>query len=291
MGVNYLVEINALDDWELTHPLNPTAYKVMRKLLYLANKERFPERMNVPNTVLMSIVGCSEDSLAKARNQLIQAGLIVYKGQKKITPLYTIRYFSHNPTRNPKMAGYEQGYEQGIEQGNKRGYEQGIEQGTYINKTKGNEPKENKLESDEDGTAAAGVRARGGDCDEMPVRHRARRLNVSEDRIDAVFPLRARPLTPMEQQQLSAIQVYLAQPDVNALVRARMPVVNRILNSGRFPLELMGEALVSTVKRDKNYALDNPVAYMLTLLFDWEERGIATAQELRESKDDWWERG
>lgn len=88
MSVNYLIEINALDDWELTHPLSATAYKVMRKLLYLANKERFPEKITVANTVLMSLVGCSEDSLIKARNQLIQAGLLTYKGQKKATPLY-----------------------------------------------------------------------------------------------------------------------------------------------------------------------------------------------------------
>lgn len=129
MSVNYLLEINALDDWELTHPLSATAYKVMRKLLYLANKERFPERMNVPNRVLLSIVGCSEDSLIKARNQLIQHGLIEYKGQKKVTPLYSIRYFSENPIYNPKI----QSIEQGIKQGNEQGMEQGIKQGTIIN--------------------------------------------------------------------------------------------------------------------------------------------------------------
>lgn len=56
----------ALDDWELTHPLTANAYKVMRKLLYLAAREGFPQRVSVPNSVLMSIVGCSEDSLFRA---------------------------------------------------------------------------------------------------------------------------------------------------------------------------------------------------------------------------------
>ena len=133
MSVNYLIEINALDDWELTHPLSANAYKVMRKLLYLANKERFPEKMSVANTVLMSLVGCSEDSLIKARNQLIQAGLIAYKGQKKVTPIYTICYFSHNPVYNPKIQSYEQGYMPGNEQG------------TYINQNKGFGEEENAV--------------------------------------------------------------------------------------------------------------------------------------------------
>lgn len=145
MSVNYLIEINALDDWELTHPLSANAYKVMRKLLYLANKERFPERISVANTVLMSLVGCSEDSLIKARNQLIQAGLITYKGQKKVTPLYTICYFSENPIYNPKIQSYEHGIKQGIMQGYEQGYEHGYEQGTYINKNKGNGEEENAV--------------------------------------------------------------------------------------------------------------------------------------------------
>lgn len=146
MSVNYLIEINALDDWELTHPLSANAYKVMRKLLYLANKERFPERISVANTVLMSLVGCSEDSLIKARNQLIQAGLISYKGQKKVTPLYTISYFSENPVYNTKLQSYEHVIKQGIKQGYEQGYEQGNEQGTYINKNKGNGEEENAVQ-------------------------------------------------------------------------------------------------------------------------------------------------
>lgn len=136
MCVNYLIEIIAMDDWELTHPLSANAYKFMRKLLYLANKERFPERIQVPNTVLMTLIGCSEDSLIRARNQLIQAGLISYKGQKKFTPVYIIHYFSQNPGYNSKFAGIDQGINRGINQGIDHGIDRGINQGTYINKRK-----------------------------------------------------------------------------------------------------------------------------------------------------------
>lgn len=147
MSVNYLYEINALNDWELCHPLSATAYKVLLKLYHLANKERFPERMTVPNRVLMSMTGCSEDSLIKARNQLIQSGRIEYKGQKKLTPLYMIQYFSmNNPVYNSDFQSIEQRIKQGIEQGIKHGIEQGIEHGTYINKTILKESKENNAD-------------------------------------------------------------------------------------------------------------------------------------------------
>ena len=156
MGVNYMLEIIGLDDWELTHPLPATAYKLMRKLQYLANKERFPERMNVSNGLLMSMIGCSEDSLIKARNQLIQAGLIQYKGQKKITPLYMIQYFSDNPAYNSKKTGYEQGIKQGYEQG----ISAGNEHGTYINKTTHSETRIFDDEDVEDDLAYARARMR-----------------------------------------------------------------------------------------------------------------------------------
>lgn len=139
MSVNYLIEIDALDDWEMTHPLSATAYKVMRKLQYLANKEQFPERISVPNTVLMSLVGCSEDSLIKARNQLTQVNLIAYDGKKKRTPVYSLRYFSHNPVYNSKFKGYEQGIKHGYEQGIKQGYEQGEPQGSFYEEEKEDE--------------------------------------------------------------------------------------------------------------------------------------------------------
>ena len=144
MEVSYLREIEALNDWELMHPLPATAYKVFAKLLYLANKERFPERISVPNGVLISMVGCSEDSLIKARNHLMQYGLIGYKGQKKATPVYTIHYFSLRwlQKNNPESAGLDDNTEiPGIKQGIKQGYEQGIKRGIEHGYGQGLEPR------------------------------------------------------------------------------------------------------------------------------------------------------
>lgn len=131
MSINYILEINALDEWELTHPLHATTYKVMRKLQYLACKECFPEKISVPNTVLMTLVGCKEDALINARNNLIQAGLITYDGKKKKTPVYRIQYFSNNPVYNSVFPSYEQGIRPGYEQGIRPGYEQGEPQGSF----------------------------------------------------------------------------------------------------------------------------------------------------------------
>ena len=47
MKVNYMVELNRLNRWEMTNPLNPTEYKLMLKLLHMANMGEFPEDMRV----------------------------------------------------------------------------------------------------------------------------------------------------------------------------------------------------------------------------------------------------
>lgn len=304
MSVNYLIEINGLDDWELTHPIPATAYKFMRKLQYLANKERFPERITVSNGLLMSMIGCSEDSLIKARNWLIQAGLIAYKGQKKLTPIYTIRYFSQNPVYNSKLQSYEQGIKRGNEQGNGRGIERGNEQGTYINKTKGNESRENLRRSDEDTATTINaspedepmgsslLRYRSYTNKPLLVQERTRALNTDERQISEVFPPRTQPLTMREGRELMSIQAFLdINADAGELFAERRKVLDTILASSRFPMELVSEAISMTVTRNSRYPLDNPVAYMLKLLFDWEERDIGTVAELRDSKDDWWDRG
>ena len=272
MCVNYMLEIIGLDDWELTHPLPATAYKLMRKLQYLANKERFPERMNVSNGLLMSMVGCSEDSLIKARNQLIQAGLIQYKGQKKITPLYMIQYFSNNHAYNTKKTGYEQG--------NKQGYEQGIgagnEHGTYINNTVPMKP----IQSDEDNTTIT-LFSRARAQDPFP---------SGETEFDRLFPPRESDmeLLPHERRWLTIARGNLKiLPLIQNAFRGNEATVRRIIDSVRFPPEMVCHAMDRTATRHDRYPLDNPVAYMLTLLFDWEEKGLTTVQALREYRGDW----
>ena len=63
MKVNYMVELNRLNRWEMTNPLNPTEYKLLLKLLDMANMEEFPDEIRVSSSLLKALVGCSEASL------------------------------------------------------------------------------------------------------------------------------------------------------------------------------------------------------------------------------------
>lgn len=246
MSVNYLIEINGLDDWELTHPIPATAYKLMRKLQYLANKERFPVRISVPNGLLISMIGCSEDSLLRARNCLIQNGLISYKGQKKLTPIYEIHYFSLQVDNNPQFAGINQGINRGINQGINQGISRGINQGTYINKTK---EREETIQP-------------------LPERGRA----------DAL-PEREGPLSLSDQRLLMGLRVWLEKVP-KGLFDGYEQQMERLLNTSRFPVQLICEALERTELRNGRAALDNPMAYAMTLLCDWESKGIRSVEEL-----------
>ena len=57
MKVNYMVELNRLNRWEMTNPLNPTEYKLLLKLLDMANMEEFPDEIRVSSSLLLALVG------------------------------------------------------------------------------------------------------------------------------------------------------------------------------------------------------------------------------------------
>ena len=255
-AVSIIAEIKGLDDWELTHPLSATAYKVMRKLQWLAYMERFPERIQVPNGLLMSVVGCSEDSLIRARNQLIQAGLIEYKGQKKMTPLYKINYFSNNS----EFAGINQGINAGINQGINAGINQGINHGTYIDKTR-----EDKREDD---IFTTGETSSSGD-----------RGNV--------YPLTgSRPSNQKSGRTYNVgrgMEAFLRQKDVEEMFggyEKAKRAVEKLASESQAPHELVEEALFRTLKRNMRDPLNDPAAYAKTLLEDWTVRGITNIDEM-----------
>ena len=265
MNVNYMVEINALDDWELTHPLSPIAYKLMRKLLYLANKERFPQVISVPNAMLISLVNCSEDSLSRARNQLAQAGLIIYKGQKRSRPQYEICYFSHRRAgvyphnagidgNKPQKAGINAGYPAGIN----ADYPAGLGADIYINKTIYGQNGTGEEESDTEKQRRARERMQ---------------YSAAGSRSD--------------ERQMWAVHAYLDQLRMtkHADLFANETAMRQILYTDRFSPELIGEALEMTYRRHMRYPLSDGANYALQLLVDWTGRGISTAEELRESRD------
>ena len=290
MNVDYITEINGLDDWELGKPLSPTAYKVMRKLLYLAYKEQFPERLRVTNGSLCSMVGCTENSLFAARQQLIQRGLIEYKGAKKAIPIYTILYFSHRPPYNLNFCGINRGISGGYIGGINRGINGGIVGGQDIDE-------EEELRDEEDIYNDNNTQAGGGETIDNPllqypaptqplvgVNRRARTCERTPR-----YPPRTRRLSRDEIFHLAGIDSMLEQPPYKKLFGKNMQIITEMLNSDRFPIELVGEAITRTLKRNERYMepLSSPVGYAQTLLENWESEGFKTVRDIKEARGDY----
>lgn len=83
--MNYILEINAFERRMKRQPLPTTAQLLWYKLMAFANRRHWPEWFSVDNDRLTSILGAGSDqTVRKARRQLIDAGLLVYeKGVKK----------------------------------------------------------------------------------------------------------------------------------------------------------------------------------------------------------------
>lgn len=82
--MNYLAEIIAFEKWTETHYLSTNAQLLWYKLMALANKSGWAEYVQVGNHGLIELIQAgSENTLIRARNQLIQNGLLIYEKGKK----------------------------------------------------------------------------------------------------------------------------------------------------------------------------------------------------------------
>ena len=83
--MNYILEINAFERRMKRQPLPTTAQLLWYKLMAFANRQHWPEWFSVDNDMLTTILGAGSDqTVRKARQQLIDAGLLIYeKGVKK----------------------------------------------------------------------------------------------------------------------------------------------------------------------------------------------------------------
>ena len=63
--------------------------------------------------------------------------------------------------------------------------------------------------------------------------------------------------------------------------------MRQMLETDRFPLGLVGEALEMALERHRRYPLFDGANYALQLLTDWSSRGITTPQQLQESRDNY----
>ena len=295
MSVNYLIEIIRMDEWEFSHPISATAYKLMHKLLSLANMERFPEWIKIPNSRLTAMVGCTESTLTAARLTLIQEGLIDYKKKGKgkgATCWYKIHYFSLRPGYYSKNYGNNAGENNGENHSENTGENHSENAGQ--NKTKGTmgKPVEDEDDLYDNDTIPAEDRTIGNTPFQYPpsvqssvgVNGRAREANK------VLYPPRDRKLDIIEQAVYDNLVRSLTWPEYLELFGSNAALMLQIMGSDRFPLELVAEAMKRTVDRNKKFAnpLVNPVAYTLKLLEDWESKGFRTVRDINEAKDNYW---
>lgn len=79
MPVNYLKELNAFRDWSMINRPSTGQIALWYTLMSINNMTGWKEWFTVPNQTLQLMTGLSRQGLDKARNGLIQSGLIQYK--------------------------------------------------------------------------------------------------------------------------------------------------------------------------------------------------------------------
>ena len=82
--MNYILEINAFERRMKRQPLPTTAQLLWYKLMAFANRQHWPEWFSVDNDRLTTLLGAGSDqTVRRARQQLLDAGVIIYeKGVK-----------------------------------------------------------------------------------------------------------------------------------------------------------------------------------------------------------------
>jgi DnaD/phage-associated family protein len=87
--MNYIKELNAFRNWLLLHDLSSGAILLWHTLMSINNMAGWKTKFNANNTIVFQLTGLSKTSLATARKQLQDHGLIIYhKGNKGRSPVY-----------------------------------------------------------------------------------------------------------------------------------------------------------------------------------------------------------
>ena len=77
--MNYLKELNAFYAWILTNDISGGQILLWLALLQTANRKGWPEWFTVPNATLQLMTRTSPNGIRRARNGLVDRGLILYR--------------------------------------------------------------------------------------------------------------------------------------------------------------------------------------------------------------------
>lgn len=122
--MNYITEINGFEQWTEHNNLSSLAQLLWYKLVALDNRCGWIEWVTVDNLRLMAFIKCnSKNTFLRARDQLVDCGLIEYKKGKKGQPnKYRIISFSSKsePQMEPQMGPQmepQMGLQMGLQMG------------------------------------------------------------------------------------------------------------------------------------------------------------------------------
>jgi DnaD/phage-associated family protein len=104
--MNYLRELNAFRDWVLLNRLSTGEVALWYSLMSINNVAGWIDWFSVPNQTLQLMTGLSRQGLDKARNQLVQKGLIEYqKGRSNRAGKYRMISFEYQKVGTQVVTG------------------------------------------------------------------------------------------------------------------------------------------------------------------------------------------
>lgn len=251
--------------------------------------------IRIANDRLLTYCPMKIDTLAKARNGLKQRGLMEFeKGDRnKKSPAYRMIYFfpdvsspdTDDADQSNTEISYNTGYNMGGNAGDNIGGNTGDNTGgnmgnIYINQTRSIPiPSVNSVEEEE--------------LNHVNTHMGQTRMRDGSDKLSELYPPRKRPLTTEEQHVYFFIKDTLADNEYICEMYgfAGRRIIRRIVDSDTYKLALIEYAIKKTCERHRKYALDNPAAYTVKLLDDWNDQGFSTIEDVQEAKDDYYHYG
>ena len=295
--VNYIEENIRFIEYASMNRVSGNERLIWYALLHIINRHAngalWPDQfIAIPNRVLLTYAPVSEDTLIRARNQLVQHGLIEYKPGKKRSadPEYRLCYFTAQPADDvlqpgfyPQRAGKSAGKGAVNSADNPSGKSADIR--INIDYNGGINDAFIPLGEDE--------RETGEDAGTRSLRKRVQaRLHedftgkdYDESVIETLTEKRRRfqksyQASRQEQRMYMIMLDALRYEPVKSLYQGHERLYRELVESAEYPLELVDMAVQQTEDRARRSPLGSPVAYTVRLLRDWRERDIRSVREL-----------
>lgn len=81
--MNYIKELNAFREWQLSNVLPANAISLWYTLMSINNSTGWKKKFNAPNTIVWQFSGLTKQGLLDARNKLKEQNLIKFEGGKR----------------------------------------------------------------------------------------------------------------------------------------------------------------------------------------------------------------